>query len=69
MTAVDTSGRTTSVDMRGTNTELVPKIWLWFTFLRTGLPDVFRLAEAMTRNTGEVDVYHLGRFMGLGSRS
>jgi hypothetical protein len=50
------------------NTELVPNMWLWFTFLRTGLPDVFRLAEAMTRNTGEVDVYHLGRFMGLGSR-
>ncbi len=50
------------------NTELVPNMWLWFTFLRTGRPDAFRLAEAMTRNTSEVDVYHLGRFMGLGSR-
>jgi hypothetical protein len=26
------------------------------------------MAEAMTRHTGEVDVYHLGRFEGLGSR-
>ena len=25
------------------------------------------MAEAMTRHTGEVDVYHLGRFAGLGS--
>ena len=50
------------------NTELMPNAWLWFTFLRTGRADAFRLAEAMTRNTSEVDVYHLGRFMGLGSR-
>ena len=34
---------------------------------RRGFP-VFRFAEAMTRHTGEVDVYHLGRFKGLGSR-
>jgi hypothetical protein len=26
------------------------------------------MAEAMTRHTGEVDVYHLGRFAGLGTR-
>lgn len=26
------------------------------------------MAEAMTRHTGEVDVYHLGRFKGLGTR-
>ena len=26
------------------------------------------MAEAMTRHTGEVDCYHLGRFAGLGSR-
>jgi len=26
------------------------------------------MAEAMTRHTGEVDVHHLGRFAGLGSR-
>ena len=50
------------------NTELCPNVWLWFTFLRTGRPESFRLAEAMTRHTSEVDVYHLGRFAGLGSR-
>lgn len=50
------------------NTELLPNMWFWFTFLRTGRADAFRLAEAMTRNTSEVDVYHVGRFMGLGSR-
>jgi len=50
------------------NTELASDMWLWYSFLRTGRADVFRLAEAMTRNTGEVDVYHLGRFAGLGSR-
>jgi hypothetical protein len=50
------------------NSELSPDLWLWFSFLRTGRADVFRLAEAMTRHTGEVDVYHLGRFAGLGTR-
>lgn len=50
------------------NTELVPDLWLWYSFLRTGRADVFRMAEAMTRQTQEVDVYHLGRFAGLGSR-
>jgi hypothetical protein len=50
------------------NTELMPNAWLWFTFLRSGRADVFRFAEAMTRNTSEVDVYHMGRFVGLGSR-
>ena len=50
------------------NTELMPNAWLWFTFLRQGTAGAFRLAEAMTRNTSEVDVYHLGRFFGLGSR-
>ncbi|MFP4540978.1 MAG: Tat pathway signal sequence domain protein [Opitutales bacterium] len=50
------------------NSELSPDIWLWYTFLRTGRADVFRMAEAMTRHTGEVDVYHLGRFAGLGTR-
>ena len=49
-------------------TELVPDLWLWFTFLRTGRADAFRFAEAMTRNTSEVDVYHQGPFFGLGSR-
>jgi hypothetical protein len=50
------------------NTELMADAWLWYTFLRTGHADAFRLAEAMTRNTSEVDVYHAGRFAGLGSR-
>ena len=50
------------------NSELSPDLWLWYSFLRTGRKDVFRMAEAMTRHTGEVDTYHLGRFAGLGSR-
>jgi hypothetical protein len=50
------------------NSELVPDMWLWYSYLRTGREDIFRMAEAMTRHTGEVDVYHLGRFEDLGSR-
>ncbi|WP_433676239.1 Tat pathway signal sequence domain protein [Microbacterium gorillae] len=50
------------------NSELSPDLWLWTSYLRTGRADVFRLAEAMTRHTGEVDVYHVGRWAGLGSR-
>jgi hypothetical protein len=50
------------------NTELGTDIWLWYTFLRSGRADVFRMAEAMTRHTSEVDCYHLGRFAMLGSR-
>jgi hypothetical protein len=50
------------------NTELGTDMWLWYSFLRTGRAEIFRMAEAMTRHTGEVDVYHLGRFAGLGSR-
>lgn len=50
------------------NTELVPNMWLWQDFLRTGDADVFYLAEAMTRHTSEVDQYHLGEYEGLGSR-
>ena len=50
------------------NTELMPNAWLWFSFLRTGNAEIFRLVEDMTRNTTEVDVYHSGRFAGLGSR-
>ncbi|WP_189032464.1 exo-rhamnogalacturonan lyase family protein [Paenibacillus albidus] len=50
------------------NAELVPNMWLWVTFLRTGRADVFRMAEAMTRHTSEVDVYHFGEYAGLGSR-
>jgi hypothetical protein len=50
------------------NTELVPNIWLWYTFLRSGREDVFTMAEAMTRHTSEVDCYHFGEYRGLGSR-
>jgi hypothetical protein len=50
------------------NTELMPNMWLWYSYLRSGREDIFRMAEAMTRHTGEVDVYHLGPFKGLGSR-
>jgi len=49
-------------------TEQMPDMWLWYMFLRSGRADVFRMAEAMTRNTQEVDVYHQGRFQGLGTR-
>lgn len=50
------------------NSELGTDMWLWYSFLRTGRADVFRMAEAMSRHTGEVDCYHLGQFAGLGSR-
>jgi hypothetical protein len=50
------------------NSELGPDMWLWYSFLRSGRADIFRMAEAMTRHTGEVDCYHLGKFAGLGSR-
>ena len=43
-------------------------MWLWYNFLRTGRMDIWRMAEAMTRHTGEVDVYHIGPNAGLGSR-
>jgi len=50
------------------NSELSTDLWLWMYFLKSGRADVFRFAEAMTRHTGEVDVYHIGRFAPLGSR-
>lgn len=50
------------------NSELSPDLWIWYTYLRTGRADVFRFAEAMTRHTGEVDVYHLGPWKGFGTR-
>lgn len=50
------------------NSELSTDIWLWHYFLHSGRADVFRFAEAMTRHTGEVDVYHIGRFSPLGTR-
>lgn len=50
------------------NTELAPNLWLWTSFLRTGDPEVFRMAEAMARHTADVDVYHSGPMKGLGTR-
>ncbi|SEN51259.1 hypothetical protein SAMN04488134_101256 [Amphibacillus marinus] len=50
------------------NTELVPNLWLWYSFFRTGDSSIFRLIEAMTRHNSEVDRYHFGAYKGLGSR-
>ncbi|CAG8139037.1 unnamed protein product [Penicillium salamii] len=50
------------------NSELSTDLWLWKYFLHTGRSDVFKVAEAMTRHTGEVDVYHAGKFKGFGTR-
>lgn len=50
------------------NTELGTVLWMWDSFLRSGRADVFRMAEALTRNTSETDVYHIGPMAGLGSR-
>jgi hypothetical protein len=50
------------------NSELGTDTWLWYSFLRSGRADIFRLAEAMTRHTGEVDSYHFGPMAGLGTR-
>ncbi|MEO6569360.1 MAG: Tat pathway signal sequence domain protein [Opitutaceae bacterium] len=50
------------------NTELGQPLWVWYSFLRTGRSDVFHMAEALTRNTSETNVYHIGPMAGLGSR-
>jgi hypothetical protein len=50
------------------NSELSPDLWLWYSYLRSGDAKIYRFAEAMTRHTSEVDVIHLGRFKGNGSR-
>ena len=50
------------------NTELGSPMWLWYSFLRTGDPTVWKMAEAMTRHNGEVDVYHIGDNKFLGTR-
>jgi hypothetical protein len=50
------------------NTELGTPAMLWYQFLRTGDPVTFRMAEAMTRHTSEVDTYHFGPHAGLGTR-
>lgn len=71
MHAYDSVRHTWRYDIGGyawDNTELSTDMWLWYSFLRTGRSDIFRMAEAMTRHTSEVDVYHLGKYAGLGSR-
>ncbi|WP_336963056.1 Tat pathway signal sequence domain protein [Sphingobium aquiterrae] len=50
------------------NSEMGSDLWLWYGFLRSGDAGRFRMAEAMTRHTSEVDFYHVGRFAGLGTR-
>lgn len=50
------------------NTELASPLWLWYEFLRSGRSDIYTMAAAMTRHTGEVDVYHIGPNATLGSR-
>lgn len=50
------------------NSELSTDLWLWLYFLHSGRADVFKMAEAMTQHTSEVDVYHSGRFKGFGTR-
>lgn len=50
------------------NTELVPTFWLWLAFLRSGREEIFTLAEKMSRHASETDMYHFGRYKGLGSR-
>ncbi len=71
MHAYDAGRHTWRYDIGGyawDNTELGTDMWLWYSFLRTGRADVYRIAEAMTRHTSEVDTYHSGRFAELGSR-
>lgn len=71
MHAYDTDRHVWRYDVGGfawDNSELSTDLWLWYYYLRTGRADVFRMAEAMCRHTGEVDVYHLGKFAPLGSR-
>lgn len=50
------------------NTELVPTLWLWLMFMRTGDERIFTLAEKLSRHASEVDVYHIGKYKGMGSR-
>jgi hypothetical protein len=71
MHAYDADRHTWRYDVGGyawDNSELSPDLWLWTSFLRTGRADVFRLAERLTRHTGDVDVYHAGQWQGLGTR-
>lgn len=71
MWGYDTTRHTWRYDSGGHawhNGELAPDQGLWYQFLRTGRPDVFRMAEAMSMNIAETAVHHVGFFAGLGSR-
>ncbi|KAJ4327408.1 hypothetical protein N0V84_002179 [Fusarium piperis] len=71
MHAYDVDRHTWRYDVGGyawDNSELSPDLFFWQYFLRTGREDIYRFAEALTRHTGEVDVYHLGNWKGLGTR-
>ena len=50
------------------NSELSSDMWIWSMFLRSGNPAAFRMGEAMNRHNRDVDIYHLGRFAGMGTR-
>jgi hypothetical protein len=50
------------------NSELSPDIFFWLQFLRTGSERVYRFAEAQARHGSEVDMYHIGKWKGLGTR-
>ncbi len=71
MHTYDKERHTWRYDMGGyawQNTELVPTLWLWYYFLRSGRSDVFNIASEMSRHCSEVDTYHFGPLKGLGSR-
>ncbi|KAK9857425.1 hypothetical protein MYU51_020851 [Penicillium brevicompactum] len=71
MHTYDTDRHTWRYDVGGyawDNSELSPDLFFWLYFLRTGNEDAYRFAEALTRHTGEVDVYHIGDWKGLGTR-
>ncbi|EME81963.1 uncharacterized protein MYCFIDRAFT_188828 [Pseudocercospora fijiensis CIRAD86] len=50
------------------NSELSPSLFFWTSFLRTGRAAIYRFAEAETRHASEVDIYHIGKWKGLGTR-
>ncbi|MEV8545551.1 Tat pathway signal sequence domain protein [Streptomyces sp. NPDC051572] len=71
MHTLDSTRHTWCYDVGGyawDNSELSSDMWLWYHYLRTGDAAAFRFVEAMSRHTGEVDVYHLGKYQGLGTR-
>ncbi|MFC3493844.1 exo-rhamnogalacturonan lyase family protein [Glycomyces rhizosphaerae] len=71
MHSQDPSRRIWSYDVGGyawDNSEISPDQWLWQAYLHNNRADVFRFAEAMTRKTSEVNVYHIGDWAGLGTR-